>query len=262
MDGPEIYRSVDDAIFPSHHDYLAESTRNAIKILDVYNLKAIFFIVGKDLEQNPQFVSQIRLAIQHGHLIGNHSYSHREDFHKLDPQDQFLEMQKTDIVITKKLGVKAHHYRGPGYSTNSFLQKEMLALGYRFDCTPVPLAFTAFLNGYFKFFTASNKPFPTFYSWKDLSFAFRKKKIIQEIRIHPRKLLGVPIYSTLLFSVARNDFALEFLKNRLNAPFLMHSIDFLETSEVSDKIPALSLSSIRRREIITLALDRVQKLSA
>jgi hypothetical protein len=171
-------------------------------------------------------------------------------------------MQKTDIVITKKLGVKAHHYRGPGYSTNSFLQKEMLALGYRFDCTPVPLAFTAFLNGYFKFFTASNKPFPTFYSWKDLSFAFRKKKIIQEIRIHPRKLLGVPIYSTLLFSVARNDFALEFLKNRLNAPFLMHSIDFLETSEVSDKIPALSLSSIRRREIITLALDRVQKLSA
>ncbi len=50
-----------------------EYTPKILDILDDYNAKATFFIVGKNAEKHP---SLVRRMYKEGHDIGNHSYSH------------------------------------------------------------------------------------------------------------------------------------------------------------------------------------------
>jgi len=44
-------------------------------VLDRYNVKATFFIVGENANAHPDIV---RALVQRGHLVGNHSYHHRK----------------------------------------------------------------------------------------------------------------------------------------------------------------------------------------
>jgi len=48
-------------------------TSNTLDILSDFNIKATFFCIGKQVEDNPLLFSRI---IDEGHSIGNHSYSH------------------------------------------------------------------------------------------------------------------------------------------------------------------------------------------
>ena len=45
-----------------------------LDILKKYNIKATFFCVGKNIENNPEIFERIKTD---GHSIGNHSYSHQ-----------------------------------------------------------------------------------------------------------------------------------------------------------------------------------------
>lgn len=48
-------------------------TSKTLDILSEFNIKATFFCIGKQVEDNPHLFSRI---IDEGHSIGNHSYSH------------------------------------------------------------------------------------------------------------------------------------------------------------------------------------------
>ena len=60
-------------------------TKKVLDVLDKYNVKANFFVLGKWAEKNPEIVKE---AFERGHLIGNHSYSHPKsgegDFEKAE----------------------------------------------------------------------------------------------------------------------------------------------------------------------------------
>jgi len=48
-------------------------TDKVLDILDQFKAKATFFLIGKNAEKNPEYLSAYKQA---GHAIGNHSYSH------------------------------------------------------------------------------------------------------------------------------------------------------------------------------------------
>lgn len=50
-----------------------DSTPQILDILDLYNIKAMFFCDGKAAEKYPDLINQI---ISKGHVIGNHGYNH------------------------------------------------------------------------------------------------------------------------------------------------------------------------------------------
>ena len=50
-------------------------TPEILDILKKYKVRATFFLLGKNAEQNPQIIKRIH---QEGHLIGMHTYSHKE----------------------------------------------------------------------------------------------------------------------------------------------------------------------------------------
>ena len=58
------------------------STTVTPKILDVlkeYNVKATFFLIGKNIEQNKKSKELVKREFNEGHAIGNHTYSHEEN---------------------------------------------------------------------------------------------------------------------------------------------------------------------------------------
>ena len=50
-------------------------TKKVLDVLDKYNVKANFFVLGKWVEKYPDIVKE---TFQRGHIIGNHSYSHQD----------------------------------------------------------------------------------------------------------------------------------------------------------------------------------------
>lgn len=52
----------------------ADDIPEILDILDVYNIKAAFFVLGVWAEKNPE---ELKMISERGHEIGNHSYSHK-----------------------------------------------------------------------------------------------------------------------------------------------------------------------------------------
>ncbi|MDF2903027.1 MAG: polysaccharide deacetylase [Bacillus sp. (in: firmicutes)] len=75
-------------------------TKNVDKILpvlDKYNAKATFFLIGNELKQNPKLGRKI---VESGHQIGNHTYNHERMIFK-NPIYIKREIEKTNKEILK-----------------------------------------------------------------------------------------------------------------------------------------------------------------
>jgi peptidoglycan-N-acetylglucosamine deacetylase len=66
-----------------------------LALLDRYDVKATFFMTGTSVEAYPAIAQNV---LQHGHLIGNHSYSHQ---HLIFRSPSFIrtEIDRTDELI-------------------------------------------------------------------------------------------------------------------------------------------------------------------
>lgn len=97
-----VYLTFDDG--PS-----TTNTPEVLNILDKYNIKGTFFIMGKSIEADPKATSEILKRIaSNGHAIANHSYSH--DYSYLYPNrviniERFMEeYNKTNELLKSVLG--------------------------------------------------------------------------------------------------------------------------------------------------------------
>lgn len=72
-----------------------KNTDAILSLLDDYQVKATFFLIGKDIEEQPEEARKIAAA---GHQIGNHTYSHKRMVLK-SPAFIKHEIEKTDDLI-------------------------------------------------------------------------------------------------------------------------------------------------------------------
>lgn len=92
----KIFLTFDDGPTPS-------ITNRALDILKEYRIKATFFCLGKQVEENPLLFQRI---IDEGHTVGNHSYSHLKGW--TTKNEQYLEdVRKGEAII------KSHLFRPP-----------------------------------------------------------------------------------------------------------------------------------------------------
>ncbi len=84
-------------------------TSQVLDFLDSRGIKATFFLIGKNVELNPEIARRI---VAEGHVIGNHSYSH-DVVHAItrEGSDDILLGQE---AISRAVGVEPHLYRPPG----------------------------------------------------------------------------------------------------------------------------------------------------
>lgn len=113
-DIPTVYLTFDDG--PS------DNTDALLDILDDYNVKATFFVVGKNSDE---YIDQYKRIVEEGHTIGMHSYSHNYST-VYASEDAFEEdYQKIHKVIFDITGVDSKYYRFPGGSSNKVSNTSM-----------------------------------------------------------------------------------------------------------------------------------------
>jgi len=103
-----------------------EYTRGILDILDKYNVKTTFFIVGFWADKYPDMVKEIS---NRGHEIGNHSSTHPH-MSKLSKEQIIQEVTKTSKKIQELTGKKDILFRPPFGDYNDTLIKTLEELGY------------------------------------------------------------------------------------------------------------------------------------
>ncbi len=78
-------------------------TPRVLDTLREYGLKATFFVLGRQVEENPDLLRRI---VQEGHTLGNHTYSHA-DMADLGPVGMRRELRSTQRAVDDALGY--HH---------------------------------------------------------------------------------------------------------------------------------------------------------
>lgn len=99
--GHTLYLTFDDG-----PDYIY--TPQLLEVLNRYQIKATFFVVGRFAKENPDLIKRIQ---QEGHLIGFHSYEHKNPLWKT-PSYMKKDFAK-GIEVMNDLGVHLKYYRPP-----------------------------------------------------------------------------------------------------------------------------------------------------
>jgi peptidoglycan/xylan/chitin deacetylase (PgdA/CDA1 family) len=85
-------------------------TPRFLDLLKEKNVKATFFVVGERAERYPEIV---RRAWDEGHLVGNHTWSHRSLFCFLTPGQLRREIERSAESIRRITGFRPRLFRSP-----------------------------------------------------------------------------------------------------------------------------------------------------
>lgn len=91
------------------------NTPKTLDLLDQFQAKAVFFLIGQQVEQYPELVKEIH---ERGHLIGNHSYSHSNRFPIFSTNKMLGEIEETNDLIKRAIGEEPIFFRPPFGVTN------------------------------------------------------------------------------------------------------------------------------------------------
>lgn len=97
-----------------HPRYTAE----ILDILAEYDVKATFFVIGKNIEQ---YGSLVRRAAEEGHEIGNHTYTHATLSH-LDRAILEREISDSEGLIEEYTGRRPTVFRPPGGKSSPLVE--------------------------------------------------------------------------------------------------------------------------------------------
>ncbi|MFJ6417654.1 polysaccharide deacetylase family protein [Paeniglutamicibacter sp. NPDC091659] len=96
-------------------------TPELLSLLDQYDAKATFFLIGKNVKKHPQIV---RDELSKGHEIGNHTWSHK-DLTKVSIAAAKRDLQKTDDAIKEATGTDPTLVRPPFGALPRSLKKNL-----------------------------------------------------------------------------------------------------------------------------------------
>lgn len=115
-DGKRVFLTFDDG--PTK-----EVTPHILDILDKYNIKATFFVLGTRVEQNPDILKR---EYDSGHYIANHSFSHKYSSIYKSADSVLEEYNRTENAIRVALGNNSYSsnlFRFPGGSYGGQYEK-------------------------------------------------------------------------------------------------------------------------------------------
>lgn len=102
MCADRVYLTFDDGPDP-------EWTPRVLNVLDKEGAKATFFAIGQQAQQSPDLVRRIHDA---GHVVGNHTVSHRHPWF-MSQQTARAQVRDGANAISDVLGIEPRFYRPP-----------------------------------------------------------------------------------------------------------------------------------------------------
>jgi len=133
-----------------------EATQPILDLLDRYQTKASFFVVGEVAEQNPRLIQSI---FERGHEIGCHTFSHTLVW-ELGENLFRQELERFQSVMERILGkIKIRGFRAPCFSIdnrNKWALRVLADFGYQYDASIFPLK----INPLYGINGAPTRPYP------------------------------------------------------------------------------------------------------
>ena len=135
---PEIVQPDGKVIYLTFDDGPGNYTEELLRILEKYNAKATFFVVGTKVKENPQVLTAI---VEGGHAVALHSMTHEYKTIYANEEAFLQDMYSLQALIAEKTGVTTTLMRFPGGSSNSLrdnhcdmdqLAQKMMDLGFQY----------------------------------------------------------------------------------------------------------------------------------
>jgi peptidoglycan/xylan/chitin deacetylase (PgdA/CDA1 family) len=105
------------------------NTANILRILDLYNIKATFFINAIHILRNPSMENLVKRMYNNGHVIGTHGFSHGEMTSITDFNKQ-RELYDNELLFRKLFNQRPYFYRPPYYSYDNNIINLVNSFGY------------------------------------------------------------------------------------------------------------------------------------
>ena len=240
------------------------------RLLDLFNnheIKATFFIIGKDLEIN-SCIEFCKTALAQGHKIGNHSLSHPKNFGKLNFEERKVEIVSGHNLIFEKLNYPCKSFRAPGYGVQDKDLSLLAEMGYIYDSSTLPGYTTLII----KLLTLHSKEYRTksLNVWQNLIASTKTKKFqlrnglsIWRVPVGVMPFLRLPIHTSFLFLLGPTYLKIaQFFLTLSSSPkiILFHGLDLSDQASGADKsiVPTFNTSYIKRYEICNILLSQIK----
>jgi peptidoglycan/xylan/chitin deacetylase (PgdA/CDA1 family) len=109
-----------------------------VELFDRHGVRATFFVVGRDLEQDPEGQRLLGQLAAAGHELANHSYAHPYDLTRLPPTRIAEEIDRSHGAIAMCAGAPPVGFRAPGYETSATVIDMLVDRGYSYDSSTFP----------------------------------------------------------------------------------------------------------------------------
>ena len=124
-----VNKKIKNIVYLTFDDGPSDNTNAILDVLDDYNVKATFFVVGNFLETSPDLVKKM---VKEGYTVGNHTY-HHPDMSSISDKASFQKELEGVSNLYKEITGKemTKYYRPPQgkYSTENL--KMAKELGYQ-----------------------------------------------------------------------------------------------------------------------------------
>jgi len=113
-----------------------KSTEKILDLLDKYNIKATFFVLGCIAERFPGLVKEIH---SRGHEVASHGYGHVINY-QLSREEIFHDIKKSKEILEGIINQEIIGYRAPNFSITEDVIDALEELGFKYDSSYHPFS--------------------------------------------------------------------------------------------------------------------------
>jgi peptidoglycan/xylan/chitin deacetylase (PgdA/CDA1 family) len=125
---------------PARHAILRRCLPRFADLLARHGARATFFVVGADLDEDPEGRATLAGLARAGHELANHTHTHPYDFIRLGAGAIADEIDRAHAAIAACAGAPPVGFRAPGYEISGEALDALSARGYRYDSSVFPSA--------------------------------------------------------------------------------------------------------------------------
>lgn len=103
-----------------------------------HGVKATFFVVGRDLEEDPEGRALLADLAREGHELASHTHTHPYNLVRLGATTIASEIDRAHAAIAACAGAAPVGFRAPGYEVSDEVIDALCARGYRYDSSAFP----------------------------------------------------------------------------------------------------------------------------
>jgi hypothetical protein len=131
----------------------AEGIPRLLDLFDQFDLRATFFVCGRDLPAQAQTVAEM---VRRGHEVANHSTAHRNGFARLSPAEKRADIAAAGELIAQVTGQRPVGFKAPGFSFSPDLLDVLAELGYLYDSSLLPTPYAPLLRALYRGLSAQS----------------------------------------------------------------------------------------------------------